>query len=126
MRTLIVKHMTEINEELKPFTGTDTIEQYLTHSKMQRNRAWGTDVEIFIAANLMNTDIYVYTKSGRRDWAQEGKTGKTRKKGLSVCTKLWRNTIIRKVNIPDACYQPLQCGHISVSTNAQVSQSALE
>ena len=40
-----------------------SIEQYIQKSKIDRNRSWGTDQELFLTAILLKTDIFVYRDS---------------------------------------------------------------
>ncbi|VDI30092.1 Hypothetical predicted protein [Mytilus galloprovincialis] len=37
---------------------------YLVNTRMRENKTWATEVEIFNASHLLQTDIYTYTKSG--------------------------------------------------------------
>ena len=41
-----------------------SLESYLANSQMARNGVWGTDIEMFSAASLLSTDIFVYTQFG--------------------------------------------------------------
>lgn len=38
-----------------------SLENYLHKSQMRSSGTWGTDIEIFAAASLLSTDIFVYT-----------------------------------------------------------------
>ena len=42
-------------------------EEYITTSMMDRVGSWGTDLEIFLAAQLLSTDIFVF-KDANRCW----------------------------------------------------------
>ena len=37
------------------------MEEYITHTKMDNNNRWGTDIEIFTFANMCQTKVYVYS-----------------------------------------------------------------
>lgn len=41
-----------------------SLDSYLAGSHMARNGVWGTDIEIFSAASLLSTDVFVCTKFG--------------------------------------------------------------
>ena len=42
---------------------------------MTRNGVWGTDIEIFSAASLLSTDIFVYTQFGEtHKWLKFSRT----------------------------------------------------
>ena len=49
-----------------PYSSRDSSEgpSYLRQSGMQKDTVFGTDVEIFSAAQVLSTDIYVYHKYG--------------------------------------------------------------
>ena len=53
--------------DLLPEHHCNTIEEYITINMMDRVGSWGTDLEIFLAAQLLNTDIFVY-KDANRCW----------------------------------------------------------
>ena len=38
-----------------------SVRDYIAHTKMDRGNIWGTDVEIFMFANLCQTNVYVYS-----------------------------------------------------------------
>jgi len=40
----------------------DLAEDYLQKSKMWKDRVWASDIEISVAANCLQTDIYTYTE----------------------------------------------------------------
>lgn len=46
--------------DLLPEARCNTIEEYLKISLMDRLGSWGTDLEIFLAAQILGTDIFVY------------------------------------------------------------------
>ena len=37
-----------------------SIEEYLAKSRMESSGSWGTDLELFLAAQILQTDIFVY------------------------------------------------------------------
>lgn len=41
-----------------------SLSDYIRSSRMAEERVWGTDIEIFAAASLLSTDIYVYGSTG--------------------------------------------------------------
>ena len=49
--------------ELLPESRCHSVDDYITKSKMQILGSWGTDMEIFLAAQLLTTDIFVYRDS---------------------------------------------------------------
>ena len=63
LRTKILSHMRDIENELRPHMNC-SLDEYLTRSSMENDTVWGTDVEIFAASSLLKTDIYVHTKVG--------------------------------------------------------------
>ena len=63
IRQKIIQHMSTIEHLLKPHMN-DSLKDYLNRTKMSRQGTWGTDVELFAASHLLDTDIFVYTKSG--------------------------------------------------------------
>ena len=44
-----------------------SVQQYLHFTKMEKDGTWGTEVELFTAALMLNTKIYVYSKVGFED-----------------------------------------------------------
>ena len=67
VRALIVSYMPEIRQHLEAKLlpdVTQTVEQYITDSKMDCNGTWATQVEIYVACKLLNTDIYTYALYG--------------------------------------------------------------
>ena len=40
------------------------VQNYLIGNQMKSNRTWGTEIEIIAASVLLQTNIYVYSKSG--------------------------------------------------------------
>lgn len=57
--------MKENENTMRQATSTP-VEQYLQTSNMERDRTWGTEVEIFAFATITKTPVYVYTTCGRR------------------------------------------------------------
>ena len=53
--------------DLLPEKHCDTKEEYTTVSMMDRVGSWGTDLELFLAAQLLKTDIFVF-KDVNRCW----------------------------------------------------------
>ena len=41
-------------------TNNSSIEEYIKSSKIDRTGSWGTDLELFLAAQLLKTDIFLY------------------------------------------------------------------
>ncbi len=64
IRQKIVSHMKEIEFALQPHINCP-LEDYLLNSKMASDKTWGTDIEILTASSLLDTDIYVYTETGK-------------------------------------------------------------
>ena len=65
VRALIVSHMSNIQDAVESYCldpGT-TLEQYLENSQMSICGTWATDVEIFVTAHLLATDICCYSPS---------------------------------------------------------------
>lgn len=51
-------HSAEINK----FSGSSS---YLLKSNMAQSGVWGTDIELHVAAAMLDTDIYTFTKHGK-------------------------------------------------------------
>lgn len=67
IRQMICNHLISHEEELKLYLPTlchGSAQKYLQKSCMRTNMIWATEVEIFVAAHMLNTNIYVYTKHG--------------------------------------------------------------
>ena len=67
VRALIVSYMPEIRQHLEAKLLPDitqTVEQYIANSRMDCNGTWATQVEIYVACKLLNTDIYTYALHG--------------------------------------------------------------
>ena len=62
IRQLVCDHINDIG----PYNSKDASDgpKYLHQSGMHRDTVYGTDVEIFSAAQVLSTDIYVYHKYG--------------------------------------------------------------
>ena len=62
IRQLVCDHIQEVG----PYSSRDSSEgpSYLQESGMRKDTVFGTDVEIFSAAQVLSTDIYVYHKYG--------------------------------------------------------------
>ena len=50
----------QARKDLLPEERCNSIEDYLKASKMDQVGSWGTDLEIFFAAIILRTDIFVY------------------------------------------------------------------
>ena len=59
LRLKVIEHMKTIEVYLLPHMKC-SLENYLQKSQMRRSGTWGTDIEIFAAASLVSTDIFVY------------------------------------------------------------------
>ena len=64
IRQKVIQHMSTIECLLKPHMN-NSFKEYLNRTKMSRQGTWGSDVELLAASHLFDTDIFVYTKSGR-------------------------------------------------------------
>jgi hypothetical protein len=65
IRSGIVDFMRRSDEVLKHSrSGECTIEQYLIDTQMDNDGVWGTEVEIFAAATMLRTPIYVFSLYG--------------------------------------------------------------
>ena len=60
LRSKVIEHMKTIEVYLLPHMKC-SLENYLQKSQMRSSGTWGTDIEIFAAASLLSTDIFVYT-----------------------------------------------------------------
>ena len=68
IRAKIIEHMKTIEDQLQPHMNC-SLENYLQMSKMKIDGICGTDIEIFAAASLLSTDIFVYTNiSNTYNW----------------------------------------------------------
>lgn len=63
VRYKILDHMRTIENQLLPHMNM-SLSNYIQSSGMGREGVWGTDIEIFAAASLLSTDIYVYGSAG--------------------------------------------------------------
>ncbi len=63
IRLAVVKYLREHAESFRTFLrpGYDSVEQYISESRMWYVGTWATELEILAAANLLNTDICTYT-----------------------------------------------------------------
>ena len=69
IRHAITNHMLIIKEDLSRFIPQhQTIEQYLQTSCMKSLGTWGTETEIYTAANLFQTSIYIYSTYDNVHW----------------------------------------------------------
>ena len=91
-RHKILDHMRTIENQLLPHMNM-SLSDYVQSSGMARERVWGTDIEIFAAASLLSTDIYVYVSAGNNfTW---NKFSKSMVHGLppqSTCSIYIQNT----------------------------------
>ena len=60
IRSKIIEHMKTIEHHLKPHLHC-SVHDYLENSQMRIPGTWETGIEIFAAACLLSTDIFVYT-----------------------------------------------------------------
>ncbi|XP_046381067.2 uncharacterized protein LOC124152241 [Haliotis rufescens] len=63
VRLAVVAHLREHAESFRPFlrSGYDSVEQYISQSRMWYVGTWATELEMFAAANLLGTDICTFT-----------------------------------------------------------------
>ncbi|XP_046348179.2 uncharacterized protein LOC124128768 [Haliotis rufescens] len=63
IRLAVVAHLREHAESFHPFlrSGYDSVEQYISQSRMWYVRTWATELEILAAANLLGIDICTFT-----------------------------------------------------------------
>ncbi|XP_038064734.1 uncharacterized protein LOC119735105 [Patiria miniata] len=63
LRSLVVSHMNVIRMPVEKFCFDErtSLPVYLARSNMSQDGSWATDVEIFTAAHLLGTDIYIYS-----------------------------------------------------------------
>ncbi len=55
-------HLSSITHSLLPHIHPCiSVEDYITHTKMDNNNRWGTDIEIFTFANMCQTNAYVFS-----------------------------------------------------------------
>ena len=86
MRVQIINHMYHIEHFLLPHMNR-SLNSYLANSHMTRNGVWGTDIEIFSAASLLSTDIFVYTQFGEtHKWLKFSRTMIDGKKPANSCS----------------------------------------
>ena len=65
LRVLVTSYMTHNSNQLSCYLkSSETIENYLQRTKMDRQKVWATEVEIYATANLLGTTIFVYCPSG--------------------------------------------------------------
>lgn len=66
LRTLTVNHMDSIDTLLQQHLPrkTSSVVDYVQSSGMRQEGTWGTDVEIYTAAHMLQTNIYVYSAYG--------------------------------------------------------------
>ncbi|XP_071151504.1 uncharacterized protein [Mytilus edulis] len=67
IRQRICNHFIQNQNDLKGYLPPQykgNANSYLVHTRMRENKTWATEVEIFTASHLLQTDIYTYTKSG--------------------------------------------------------------
>ena len=63
-----------------------SIEEYIQSSKIDRTGSWGTDLELFLAAQLLKTDIFLYKDLGR-SWNKYSAYGFSDKKDVHPLTE---------------------------------------
>lgn len=64
------------------------VQNYLIGNQMKSNRTWGTEIEIIAASVLLQTNIYVYSKSGVCwKWIQHSPCNSTVDHGIYVYHK---------------------------------------
>ena len=63
-----------------------TIEEYIQVSMMARDGSWGTDLELFLTAQILKTDIFVY-KDTDHTWNRFSTHGFNDKRNINDLTK---------------------------------------
>jgi len=67
--TVMRQWVVNTTEEKHIYGDKPSVGQYLTTSKMELDRTWSTEVEIFAAADALDCDIYIYSKTnGSGQW----------------------------------------------------------
>ena len=63
LRSLVVSHMDVVRVPLENSSLDDktSLPDYVTRSRMLLDGTWATDVEIFVTAHLLGTDVFVYS-----------------------------------------------------------------
>ena len=70
-------------QEYLPENVQGNVELYLQTSRMELNSTWASEVEIFATAFLLQTNIYIYTKSGVHwTWLRHSPTGNVSNKSI--------------------------------------------
>eukprot|EP00731_Ephydatia_muelleri_P000058 Em0001g58a len=65
LRVLVTSYMAHNPAELSCYlTSSETMGQYLRTTKMDQQKVWATEIEIYGTANLLGTTIFVYCPSG--------------------------------------------------------------
>ena len=65
VRDCIVFHMYTLQDRITSVMPVvTTVDQYLQRSNMRQPGVWATQVELFTAAHLLKTNIYLYTRQG--------------------------------------------------------------
>ena len=86
MRAQVINHMYHIEHFLLPHMNR-SLNSYLANSHMTRNGVSGTDIEIFSAASLLSTDIFVYTQFGEtHKWLKFSRAMIDGKKLVNSCS----------------------------------------
>ena len=60
LRSIIVEHMRSLAQSVHGLYLEGSLEEYLVQSDMQCNGVWGTDVEVVIAAHLLDMNIAMF------------------------------------------------------------------
>ena len=70
VREAILHHMLQIAHFMLShlIIGHSSVSEYIQHTSMDQDGTWGTDIEIFTLAHLLNTCIFVYTTEQCNWW----------------------------------------------------------
>ena len=71
---------------LLPEHQCNTIEEYIQNSMMARVGSWGTDLELFLTAQIVKTDIFVY-KDTDHAWSRFSAHGFNDKRNIYDLTE---------------------------------------
>ena len=74
LRTAIVRHMFDIEHLLVNNAGTfdrTSVSEYLSVSNMDKDKMWGTDVEIFTLSHLLSTNVFSWSTTWG-SWQRHG------------------------------------------------------
>ena len=63
VRASIVEAIADADKKsvIQQFIGQEPVNKYLIRTNMSQPSTWGTEVELFVAAQILQIDIFVYT-----------------------------------------------------------------